>query len=295
MTKVKSTLNYLSYILLALLLGLIIMNYKRIIEGFHGEDVPQDIRIEERINETYRTVLERQPSPKEYVEAVRMIEDGGSIAMLHRRLIDSDEYQRMVKTQTDTLFPEINKMLYDKILLSALAKLYENARGEKIDPKITLPLKDIYLLLDYNPTAFQCLLLHAKYPRFEMDIEFESRLKPSDLLMIFNKYFDVHSLQKEAEELIMKQKAWAKGGFVYNKETNEYTPFYADINSGQLKPAMKAVDGPAAPAQTSAPAAAPVAQACPIPTVVVTRNPVSFVNYMDSDFNPLSNYPGSKK
>jgi len=223
-------MSVLVWIIFILLLVVVILYHRKVIEGFHSVVVPISMKQEEDINGSYQQVLGRQPTPKEHIKSMRSLEDGESLKMLHRRLIDSDEYARLIKTQSDDLYPEIHKMLYDRVLIKAVRLLYKHALGKNLNRRLSLPLKDVYIRFDYNPVAFQCMLISKNYGRFESDIERNEKLKPRDLQTTFESYFEIAVLQKQAESLIMKQKASARGGFVvkgvdvlpYNKDVNQF-------------------------------------------------------------------------
>ena len=66
--------------------------------------------VEDQVVSTYNTVLDRQPTAKELVDASRDIKASKlSILGLRQRLMDSDEYIQLIKMQSNALTPEIGR------------------------------------------------------------------------------------------------------------------------------------------------------------------------------------------
>jgi hypothetical protein len=151
--------------------------------------------LEERIISVYQEVLQRSPNSKELIHDTRRILNGSmTFDGLKQRLIDSDEYMRIIKVQSNSLSPELNKIISDRAVLKRLAEVYlvENKRNT---PKfMILPLKDVYIRLDYNENAMRAMYRDAKYPYFEEDVKFTRNLDYKQLMTVFETYFNKDDL-----------------------------------------------------------------------------------------------------
>jgi hypothetical protein len=157
---------------------------------------------EERVIDTYQEVLHRQPSSTELINATRDITsnlitwDG-----LRQRMMDSDEYARMIKLQSNSLTPELDKMLSDSRLLREISAIYREVRKKDIPPSMVLPLRDIYIVINYNPFTLVVLLQDPKYKTFEEDLLRTEQLDKNTTLDLFTKTFDQTILQQKSVEL----------------------------------------------------------------------------------------------
>lgn len=163
------------------------------LEGFDSMET-----IENQIIKVYLEVLTRQPTGAEMVDLVRKISRKEmSIDGLRQKLIDSEEYERLIKTQTNVLAPELNKMLSDKLLIEKIAKIYREEKGKKIADILIYPYKDVYVELDYNEYAFRAFLRSSKYSDFENDISRKEATTKEETIELFNKTFVKADLVKE--------------------------------------------------------------------------------------------------
>lgn len=143
-------------------------------EGFVSAAVSSDgATLEERVMTLYESVLQRQPSSKEMIDATRNLNNGTwTDAGLRQRLIDSDEYQRMIKLQSNALAPELQKMVADRALIQRISVIYsEERKGAPVPEHMILPLKDVYVMLDYNEYSFRAFLRNEKLTYFEQDVK----------------------------------------------------------------------------------------------------------------------------
>ena len=158
--------------------------------------------INESIIQLYLELLQRQPKSKELTDATNQISKGTlNLEGLRRRLIDSDEYQRNTKLQTNVLNPELTKIISDNELISYIAKLYNEETGKIIPPTMQLPLRDIYIYVDYNDYAFRAMLRNEKYNTFEQDVMTTNNVTKPQLIEIFLKYFTVNDLVNQGIEI----------------------------------------------------------------------------------------------
>jgi hypothetical protein len=150
----------------------------------------------------YLELLERQPTSSELNDATNQIESGTiNIEGLRRKIIDSDEYQRNIKLQSNELNPELTKMLSDNELLNYISKIYNEETGKIIPSTMELPLRDVYIYLNYNDYAFRAMLRDSKYITFEQDVMTTENVNKPQLIEIFLKYFTVDELIKVGIEI----------------------------------------------------------------------------------------------
>lgn len=160
--------------------------------------------LEDRVMTLYNTVLKRQPSSKEMIDATRNLTNGTwTESGLRQRLIDSEEYQRMIKLQSNELAPELQKMVADRATIQRISMIYQEERKTTIPPSLVLPLKDVYIMLDYNEYAFRAFLRHNKIEYFEQDVQSGASSLDKETLQAYieKEMGPVDTFVKEGEKL----------------------------------------------------------------------------------------------
>jgi hypothetical protein len=171
-------------------------------ESFATNDASSDDLLETKIIDIYMEVLNRQPSGTELVDYQRQINNGEMTLMgLRQKLIDSEEYERLIKTQTNVLAPELNKMLSDKLLIEKIAKIYKEEKGKTIPNELIFPYKDVYIYLEYNEFAFRAFLRDKKYGEFENDILRMEKPTKEKVIALLDKKMSKKSLMSEGAKL----------------------------------------------------------------------------------------------
>ena len=169
--------------------------------------------VEDQVVSTYNTVLDRQPTAKELVDASRDIKAAKLTNLgLRQRLMDSDEYIQLIKMQSNALTPELDRMLSDQATLGNIAALYMLERNKEIPPKLVLPYKDIFAVLKYNPYAFRAFLRDTKYTDFEDDLMSTAQLDKDGAVLLFRERFKIEDIEKEADRLRAEDPAAAGAG-----------------------------------------------------------------------------------
>jgi len=137
----------------------------------------------------YQEVLDRMPNQSELIKSTRELNDGlMTECILRQRLIDSDEYSRSMKTQSNSLRPELERMISDRKLLIEIAQVYQSTRQKPMPGGMGLPLKDIFISLNYNVPALQSVLGDASFAYFEKDV-LSSPLDKEQLITLFDTTF----------------------------------------------------------------------------------------------------------
>lgn len=154
------------------------------------------IGLEEQIMGLYDEILQRSPSSTELISSARDIGEGKlTIDGLRQRLLDSDEYNRSIKLQSNSLTPELPKIIADKDLLQKIIAIYEDEKKTKIPNDAILPLKDVYIWLNYNEYALRALLRDKAYANFEADVLRNDMLDAAVLQEMLQKTFNQEDLE----------------------------------------------------------------------------------------------------
>jgi hypothetical protein len=168
--------------------------------------------VEERIMRIYEFVLQRVPSSKELIDASRNIVDGVWTELgLRQRLMDSEEYQRMIKVQSNGLTPELPKVISDRELIKHIAKIYQEERKETIPLNMILPIKDIYIALDYNEYALRAFLRSDKYVYFAEDVRMTKDVEKEAVILLVQKHMGgVEAVTEKGKALAIEEAAKAQ-------------------------------------------------------------------------------------
>lgn len=176
-----------------------------------AEHFTVQIGLEEEIMSLYNDILQRSPSSVELITASRDIAAGKlTLDGLRQRLLDSDEYGRIIKLQSNSLTPELPKIIADKELLQKIIAIYREEKKLPVPNEAVLPLKDVYIWLNYNEYAFRAFLRDSAYPNFEKDILRNDTLNADTLKEMVEKTFEKKELESEGvviAETIAKEKA----------------------------------------------------------------------------------------
>lgn len=166
------------------------------LEGFTS--TPDQVVMEQGLYSLYNEVLNRAPTSNELRSNVKKLTAGKtSLSLIRQSMVDSDEYDRIIKMQSNSLVPELPKMLSDKRLIGTVAKLYKQERGTDIPPKRTLALKDVFILMGYNQPAYRIFLKHSQYQNFEDDLAATDNLTRDQMITIYMRYFGTQDLDAD--------------------------------------------------------------------------------------------------
>jgi hypothetical protein len=140
---------------------------------------------------TYSKILNRNPTATELAKHIKEIDRKEyTIHELEIRLYNSDEYKRLIKTQDNGLSPELSRMVEEKELIQYIRQIYTKERLKKPITNVLLPLRDLFVYLDYNPYKFVAMLRDSKYPDFEVEFLATKKLSKDTLLDIFKRTFN---------------------------------------------------------------------------------------------------------
>lgn len=149
------------------------------------------------IVQIYNEVLLRQPTPEELSTQRLAITTGmKNLNGLRRELRDSDEYVRMLKTQSNALLPELPKLINDKDVFDLIAYMYKVERKKDMPREMMLPLRDIYVYLSYNNARFRAFLRLHNYEELEAAIRRDPSFDKADLMNWIEENVDDSELEK---------------------------------------------------------------------------------------------------
>lgn len=186
--------------------GILISSWDRVTEYF--EDAGAIGSLEDQVVDLYASILKRQPSSTELIDNTRSL-TAGTITMkgLRQRLYDSEEYSQMIKLQSNELAPELDKVLSDREIFKTIQDAYKSALKKDLPATLLLPLRDIYIFLEYNVYTFKAFLLHKAYPNFEKDLLNMTDIDKESMMALFNKTFSVKELVVEGLKIKAAEEA----------------------------------------------------------------------------------------
>lgn len=152
--------------------------------------------------QTYSKILNRNPTATELAKHIKEIDRKEyTIHELEIRLYNSDEYKRLIKTQENGLSPELSRMVEEKELIQYIRELYTKERQKKPITDVLLPLRDLFVYVDYNPYKFVAMLRDSKYPDFEVEFLATKKLSKDTLLDIYKRTFNELKIAEDAKAI----------------------------------------------------------------------------------------------
>lgn len=211
------------WIILILLVSFII--YRVYINKDKYEKFENSSDVSSNIIKIYYENMKRAPTSQELQKHTKEIfEKNYDYNELELRLINSDEYQRLVKTQTDTILPETSRIIEEKQVVDRIRKLYLKVREGECPVRMYLPLKDMYVYFDYNVYKFVALLRDSKYSDFQTDVLRVSNLSRNKLIEIYLATFDDSKLNYDAAAIEEMDKSLSKGSRLIDFLMNDEEP-----------------------------------------------------------------------
>lgn len=215
--------NIIDLLWLILISIITFMLYRIHKDNYLFENFENSSDISSNVIKIYYDNLKRSPTSQELQKHTREIfEKNYDYNELEMRLVNSDEYQRLVKTQTNTLLPETSRILEEKQVVDRIKKIYLKVREQECPINMYLPLKDMYIYFDYNIYKFVALLRDVKYSDFQRDVLQVSNLSRATLIEIYLKTFDDAKLNYDAAAIEEMDKSLPVGSRLIDfLESNE--------------------------------------------------------------------------
>jgi len=147
--------------------------------------------IEEEVIRSFQTILQRDPTIEELKTVTKDIQQGNSsIHKLQLQMISSDEYQRMMKTQSNTVTPELMRVIAEREYLEKIGNIYRDVFEKKIPSDLVLPYHDLYVFVfKRDDLLLRNLFLDPRYEQFEEDVLSSKELNREDLFDLYNTTF----------------------------------------------------------------------------------------------------------
>lgn len=205
MNNKKSIINFL-WIFFPLTFAVFIwMKYYKLETFISTSDTQEIINI-------YSNILKRNPTNEELIKHTRSLDKKEyNMEDISLRLYNSEEYNRIVKVQSNLLTPEISKILKEKDVIDFVKKVYFFVFKKKPVKEILLPLKDLFIHFDYDEYKLYALFRHTLYKEFEEDFKRTKNLTKEKLIDMYNDKFDDTKLSQDAIVLRKEGKLTAIG------------------------------------------------------------------------------------
>jgi|SRR5210317_2092092 hypothetical protein len=158
--------------------------------------------IYEKVIDLYYNNLERQPTSDELKTHSNAILNGDyNFDELYMRLINSDEYKRLIKTQDNSILPETKRMIEEKDILIVLRSIYNKVKHRPMSSILQLVIRDIYVYYDFNIYKLVTLLRDDKYDAYEKELLAEKNLTKEYVILLLNTKFDNTKITYDADKL----------------------------------------------------------------------------------------------
>lgn len=155
-----------------------------------------------KIISLYKELLQRQPTENELESNKRKIESGIlKLETLKRHIINSDEYLRTVKLQSNSINPELVYSATKRTIITKIGYLYKLELNEEAPDILLAALKDVYHYLQYNEYLLRAMFINPKFSIFKRDIMEDKSLRKNDIIALFNNYFDLNELKNKANDI----------------------------------------------------------------------------------------------
>jgi hypothetical protein len=172
----------------------------------YNHKTPEDINNEYIIISIYKNLLARQPDRNELAKNLNLFRTGElDDETLKIQILNSPEYMRNTKMQSNEIEPGLESAIAREDLLSKLSMMYNNELNEIAPKSMLLPLRDIYIHLQYNDYLFRAMLINNNYYKFEREVLDTPLLSQEKLLKLFDKYFILSELKSIANDIRKKQ------------------------------------------------------------------------------------------
>lgn len=152
--------------------------------------------LEEEIIRTYNGILGRDPSTDELKGVVAdMNAKKIDFYTLRLMLINSDEYLRIVKTQTNTVSPDLLRMIAEREYVAKVEKIYRAELGTKIRSSLVLPYHDLYVhVFRNNDRLLRNMFRDDRYGQFEKDVLATVGLDREKLFALYDRVYGLKEI-----------------------------------------------------------------------------------------------------
>ena len=185
----------------------------------------------------FKSILDRSPSPSELLKYNAQMKDGDlDETMLKINLINSSEYRRKIKLQSNDVSADIEFKYAKEDLISYISRIFYDELEYEVPKLMVLPLKDIFIYLQNNQYLFRAFLIHNNYPLFEKDVISMKLLTKSKLGEIFDKYFLLYDLKLSANDIKRHDIVNRKNNNYIKSGNNNKNDEHDDIDINEISP-----------------------------------------------------------
>jgi hypothetical protein len=149
------------------------------------------------IIDIFKNILERPPTINEITKYAYYSKDE-----LKEYLFNSPEYDKLIKTQNNSVNNGIEGAIARKNIINRIIDIYSTIYTDELNVKMMLPLRDCFIHLQMNTFLFTSMLESYNYKKFEVDVLATHVLTKKVLLQLFNKHFNVLELKLLAQDKI---------------------------------------------------------------------------------------------
>jgi len=149
------------------------------------------------IIDIFKHILERPPTVNEITKYAYYSND-----QLKEYLFNSPEYDKLIKTQNNSVNNGIEGAIARKNIINRINDIYSTIYKDELNVKMMLPLRDCFIHLQMNEFLFAAMLESYNYKKFEVDVLATYVLTKKVLLQLFNKHFNVLELKLLAQDKI---------------------------------------------------------------------------------------------
>jgi len=149
------------------------------------------------IIDIFKKILERPPSVNEITKFSYYSND-----KIKEYLFNSPEYDKLIKTQNNTVNNGIEGAIARKNIINRITDIYATIYTDELNVKMMLPLRDCFIYLQMNEYLFAAFLESYNYKKFEVDVLSTYVLTKKVLLQLFKKHFNVLELKLLAQDKI---------------------------------------------------------------------------------------------
>ena len=196
-----------------------------------------------KIIKLFKDLLHRQPTSNELNDFSRkMINQTHDLDKIKRHIINTEEYIRVVKLQSNDPNPNLVYAETKKSLFAKIAEIYLTELNEEIPTNLLGQLNDIYHYLQYNEYLLRAILIHSNFENFKNELLENKKLVKNDVIKVLNKYFILKEIKDKANDIQRYDKYNKKD--VNNKihefnNTDKYEPISNTNEEDQNLPDLK--------------------------------------------------------
>jgi hypothetical protein len=150
----------------------------------------------------YKELLERNPTKVELERYTKQMISGDiDESILKINLINTVEYRRNIKLQSNEVANDIEYEFAKKDLIYIVSNLYFKELNKEVPKGMLMPLKDIWIYFQGNQYLFRAMLVDKNFSKFQDEIMETKLLTKANLSRLVSKYFILYDLKMKANDI----------------------------------------------------------------------------------------------